>query len=269
MKDKNAAGILALFLGWLGFHRFYLGQTGLGIVYFMFCWFPVVWLIAIIDAISLFAMDQRRFDEKYNNAAPLFGGRPTDFERHRHQPNTIDRHDLKRQERDARKMEKPHPSNPFKKRGLEKFKDFDYAGAIEDFQKSVKIDPEDIATHFNLACVYSLTENAGLAFFHLDKAVEYGFKDFQKIKEHHALAYLRIHEDFDSFEDNGFRRPKSVAKPAAGRDLSKSATGAEGDEDLLNTEPDLLDQLNKLGELREKGLLTEKEFAEQKRKLLG
>jgi TM2 domain-containing membrane protein YozV len=257
MKDKNAAGILALFLGWLGFHRFYLGQTALGIVYLMFCWFPVVWLIAFIDAISLFAMDQQRFDEKYNNDVMQFEGRPTDFDRRRRRrPNTIDRHDRKRQERAARKTAKTSRPNPHKKRGLERFKDFDYAGAIEDFQKSIEIDPRDIATHFNLACVYSLTENAGLAFFHLDKAVEYGFKDFQKIKEHHALAYLRIHEEFDSFEENGFRQPKTAAEPAV-------------NEDLLNTEPNLLDQLNKLGEMREKGLLTEKEFAEQKKKLLG
>ncbi|MFQ5447914.1 MAG: NINE protein [Saprospiraceae bacterium] len=259
MKDKNAAGILALFLGWLGFHRFYLGQTGLGIVYLMFCWFPVIWLVAFIDAIALFAMDQQRFDEKYNNVPPSFGGQPTDFERTRHRRpprKVIDRHDRKRRKRAARKTAKAHLPNPYKKRGLEKFKDFDYTGAIEDFQKSLEIAPQDIATHFNLACAYSLTENAKLAFFHLDKAVEHGFKDFQKIKGHHALAYLRIQEEFDSFEENGFRLPKPVAEPAT-------------EEDLLNTEPNLLDQLKKLGELREKGLLTEKEFDEQKRKLLG
>ena len=256
MKDKNAAGILALFLGWLGFHRFYLGQTGLGVVYLMFCWFPVIWLIAFIDAISLFAMDQQRFDEKYNNAPPVFGGSPTDFDRHRNRAKTVDRHDLKRQEGAALKTANASLTNPHKKRGLERFKDFDYPGAIEDFQKSIEIAPRDIATHFNLACAYSLTENAKLAFFHLDKAVEYGFKDFKKIKEHPALAYLRIQEEFDSFEQNGFKSPNTAGKPAE-------------IEDLLNTEPNLLDQLKKLGELREKGLLTEKEFDEQKRKLLG
>ena len=30
MKDKNVAGILALFLGWLGVHRFYLGRLFTG-----------------------------------------------------------------------------------------------------------------------------------------------------------------------------------------------------------------------------------------------
>ena len=64
MKDKNVAGILALFFGWLGIHRFYLGQIGLGILYMFFFW--VSWIIALIDAIAFFAMDKVEFDEKYN-----------------------------------------------------------------------------------------------------------------------------------------------------------------------------------------------------------
>ncbi|HEX2573335.1 MAG TPA: TM2 domain-containing protein, partial [Polyangia bacterium] len=38
MKDKNTAAILAFTLGGIGVHRFYLGQTGMGIVYLLFCW---------------------------------------------------------------------------------------------------------------------------------------------------------------------------------------------------------------------------------------
>lgn len=255
MKDKNAAGILALFLGWLGFHRFYLGQTGLGIVYLMFCWFPLIWLIAFVDAISLFAMDQQRFDEKYNQRAPVERRRSTDFERTRYgrqapTPTTAKR-PMAAQPVKRQTASRP---NPYKKSGIEKFKEYDYAGAIEDFEKSLEIAPQDIATHFNLACAYSLVENAEQSFYHLDRAVVFGFKDFQKIKEHHSLAYLRIQKEFDSFEENGFR-------------LKQNAPSAEGD--LLSTQPDLLDQLKKLGELREKGMLTEQEFADQKKKLLG
>ncbi|MEZ4959720.1 MAG: NINE protein [Saprospiraceae bacterium] len=260
MKDKNAAGILALFLGWMGFHRFYLGQTGLGVVYLIFCWFPLIWIVAFVDAISLFAMDQARFDQKYNS--PHTDRRDTDFER---RPRERERYrDERREYRQEHRKEnrvpvqrsQPAKPNPFKNSGLEKFKDYDYPGAIEDFKKSLDLAPTDIATHFNLACAYSLVEDAANAFSHLDKAVQLGFRDFQKIKEHHALAYLRIQKEFDAFEDNGFRLPQASgpAQPAA---------------DLLNSQPDLLDQLTKLGELREKGLLTEREFDEQKKKLLG
>lgn len=255
MKDKNAAGILALFLGWLGFHRFYLGQTGLGVVYLIFCWFPLIWLIAFIDAIVLFSMDQQRFDEKYNKSASRSD---TDFERrpsrrYQEQQRVQPPPPVPRVE--PLRKEGPLKANPYKKSGLEKFKDYDYAGAIEDFKKSIEIAPRDVATHFNLACAYSLTENAEEAFNHLDKAVLLGFRDFQKIKEHHALAYLRIQKQFEEFEENGYR-------------LSQEPFKAE-EENLLITQPDLLDQLKKLGDLREKGLLTEQEFAEQKKKLLG
>lgn len=267
MKDKNVAGILALFLGWLGFHRFYLGQTGLGIVYLIFCWFPLMWVIALIDAISLFAMDQNKFEMKYNNPPRSAWGQ-TDFERRPRHERWEERRDYREHRRDYRteRRQAPEPPpqrkqpaakpNPFKNSGLEKFKDFDYMGAIEDFKKSLEIAPSDVATHFNLACAYSLIEDAANAYNHLDKAVLLGFRDFQKIKEHHALAYLRIQKDFDAFEENGYKLSQAQGQPVAS-------------DDLLNSQPDLLDQLTKLGELREKGLLTEREFDEQKKKLLG
>ncbi len=272
MKDKTAAGILALFLGWLGFHRFYLGQVGLGIVYLIFCWFPLIWLIALIDAVVLLSMDQRKFDDKYNRQyqEEYRRDRETDFERRqpgRERPKIDDhwnyppreaerKRDVQReQNRPASPSSRP---NPHKQRGMEKFQDFDYAGAIAEFIKSLELAPQDVATHFNIACAYSLTEDAPKAFQHLDSAVALGFRDFHKIKEHHALAYLRIQASFDSFEENGFRLKKS-----AGTSTPK------GEPDLLASQPNLLDQLKKLGELREKGLLTDLEFEEQKRKILG
>lgn len=53
MKDKNVAGILALFLGAFGVHRFYLGQTGLGILYAVFMT-GISTILGIIDAIVFF-----------------------------------------------------------------------------------------------------------------------------------------------------------------------------------------------------------------------
>lgn len=251
MKDKNVAGIFALFLGWLGIHRFYLGQVGLGILYIIFFWFPLFWLISLIDAIVFFSMDRESFDRKYNKA---------DFTTLRQQPDFERSHrtDFERRETQQRTAQRPIAERPnqYKQSGLEKFRDFDYAGAIGDFKKSLEIAPQDIATHFNIACAYSLIEDAKMAYFHLDKAVVYGFRDFQKIKQHHALAYLRIQQEFDDFEENGFRLAQKPRPTAAV-------------ENLLASQPDLLDQLKKLGALREKGLLTEQEFADQKKRLMG
>jgi tetratricopeptide (TPR) repeat protein len=142
-------------------------------------------------------------------------------------------------------------NNPFRSSGLQKFKDFDYVGAIEDFTKALQINNEDIAVHFNLACAYSLTEQKDKSFYHLDRAVALGFKDFEKIKTHDALAYIRIQDEFESFEKNNFRLGGNTSAQRSGGDTV------------------LLEQLAKLAELREKGLLTEEEFAFQKKKLLG
>ncbi|MEZ5040737.1 MAG: NINE protein [Saprospiraceae bacterium] len=268
MKDKNVAGILALFFGWLGIHRFYLGQIGLGILYMFFFW--ISWIIALIDAIAFFAMDKVEFDEKYNKE--MFTQRQNRYDR-----RTQDRRERWEQRQrpvepvrraaapstPQQRSQAPPPAqrrnNPFKASGLEKYRDYDYEGAIEDFEKALKINPKDIAIHFNLACSYSLMENADRAFYHLDKAVSHGFNDEQKIKEHDALAFLRIQDEFDSFEQNGFRLAPKLEAPKA--NLLDEIPGG--------TSNDLLEQLQRLGELKEKGLLTEDEFIVQKKKLLG
>ncbi len=148
-------------------------------------------------------------------------------------------------------------TEPLKKKGISLFKEYDYKGAIETFEEALKIDDRDPATHFNLACAHSLSEDVDEAFYHLESAVAYGFNDFRKIKEHDALAYLRIQPEFDTFEQNGFRK------------VSQEQIIEAPQEDLLSTKPDLLDQLKKLADLKETGILTEEEFAREKKKLLG
>lgn len=66
MKNKIVAALLAFFVGGFGVHRFYLGQTGRGILYLLFCWTFIPGFIAIIDCISLLLMDDKRFDRLYN-----------------------------------------------------------------------------------------------------------------------------------------------------------------------------------------------------------
>ena len=95
--------------------------------------------------------------------------------------------------------------------------------------------------------------------YHLEKAIEHGFTNLEKIHRHDALAYLRNLAAFDDFVDNGYRRISSL--PPARQDLLDRDAHQETDE--------LLEQIIKLGELRDKGILTEQEFTRQKRKLLG
>ena len=148
--------------------------------------------------------------------------------------------------------------NPYKSSGVEKYKEYDYTGAIEDFKKALEINEKDIATHFNIACAYSLTENTERAFYHLDRAVDLGFNDFAKIREHDAFAYLRIQDEFADFAKNGFQL----------NPITRSSLQENQAADKLQLPNDLLDQLNKLNELKNKGLLTEEEFVVQKEKLM-
>jgi len=64
-RSKIAAGILALFLGWIGVHKFYLGKTGQGILYLLFCWTFIPGLIAFIEGIVYLTMSDEDFAEKY------------------------------------------------------------------------------------------------------------------------------------------------------------------------------------------------------------
>ena len=63
-KDKIVAALLAFFLGVLGIHRFYLGDTLLGVLHLLT--FGVCGIGAFIDFLVLLLMNQKDFDRKYN-----------------------------------------------------------------------------------------------------------------------------------------------------------------------------------------------------------
>jgi TM2 domain-containing membrane protein YozV len=65
-RNKNTAGILALILGGLGAHKFYLGQSTPGLLYLAFCWTFIPAILGLIDAIKLFGMAPNEFDQLYN-----------------------------------------------------------------------------------------------------------------------------------------------------------------------------------------------------------
>ena len=254
MKNKTTAGLLALFLGWAGVHRFYLGQTGLGILYFFLMFFGVSFVLGLIDAIVFFSMDDGDFNRKYNSPER----RATqDRNIKQYGPYSQNRGRMPAVPRNAqaagRDLQNPHKIN-----GIKKYKEFDLEGAIEDFNKGLEIHPRDISLHFNLACAYSLTEQVEKAYTHLDKAVSLGFNDFDKIKTHDDLAYVRIQDRFDEFQNNGYRlKAADAIEPPVSR---------ESKEETIKDDV-LLGQLKRLSELRDRGLLSEQEFIIEKKKL--
>ncbi len=66
IKSKSTAIIFAFFLGGFGVHKFYLRQSGLGVLYLLFCWTYIPGFIAFIEAIILLAMSDQEFNLKYN-----------------------------------------------------------------------------------------------------------------------------------------------------------------------------------------------------------
>lgn len=74
MKSKSTAVVLAILLGGLGIHHFYLGNTTKGICYLipwiLFCWtvaIPVIlWIIETVEGIILAGKRQEEFDVEYN-----------------------------------------------------------------------------------------------------------------------------------------------------------------------------------------------------------
>lgn len=67
-KSKILAAVLALVLGGIGAHKFYLGNWGVGIIYIIVLviapYLPII--ISIIESIRLFTLSEKSFDEKYN-----------------------------------------------------------------------------------------------------------------------------------------------------------------------------------------------------------
>lgn len=81
MKDKTVAALLALFAGWIGVHKFYLGKSGSGIVYLLLCWTGIPGIIAFFECIGLLLMSENAFNAQYNRS--FRGAAPAKFSYHR------------------------------------------------------------------------------------------------------------------------------------------------------------------------------------------
>ena len=67
-KNKIVAGLLALFIGQLGIHHFYLGSMMAGVISFITC--GGCGIMYLVEAIMLLIMSDEDFDAKYNNRDP-------------------------------------------------------------------------------------------------------------------------------------------------------------------------------------------------------
>lgn len=65
-KSRVTAGILAILLGGLGIHKFYLGRTGLGIIYLIFFWTYIPAILGLIEGIIYLISSDNSFASKHD-----------------------------------------------------------------------------------------------------------------------------------------------------------------------------------------------------------
>jgi TM2 domain-containing membrane protein YozV len=73
MRTKTNALLLCFFLGGIGGHKFYLGQTGVGIFYLMFCWTFIPAMVAMLECVMLILMSEDEFNRRYNFTSMMQG----------------------------------------------------------------------------------------------------------------------------------------------------------------------------------------------------
>lgn len=257
MKNRMVAAFFSLVFGIIGLQFFYLGSVGVGIwilmMTFWFKWAKISLFIGAVQFLQFIFMSDNDFNKKYNKEH-------WKAERDRRDAEKVGKSSRRQHEYSATpppQYEPPRPaSRPaaaptqsndvLKQSGIKKFQDFDIKNAIEDFGKALAIDPKDVAVHWNLACCYSLDEQASKSFYHLEKAVAFGFREYDKISTHDALAFLRVQPEFAEFLRNGCQ--------TAGLQTAKNT-------------PDLLAELQRLKEERARGILTEMQYVQSAQRL--
>lgn len=249
MKNKLTAASLALLFGIFGLHRYYLGKKFQGVLHtiLFFITFLITTkagnnffevalalpaILGFMDAVLLFVMPRQEFDEKYN--AKYLEFEPINTE--------------------------PLESlfDYFKSVGINKYRELDFAGAANSFLKSVEKFGDSPQVHFNLACCYSMLNDAEMTYLHLEKAVANGLDDLGKIQNHKAFDFIRQDSKFNLFVENNYTFKKD-----------ERMTIVKEENEMEEEKLDLYGSLLKLGDLKEKGIINDEEFNVQKKKILG
>lgn len=69
MKKKSVATFFAVVLGTLGAHKFYLGRPIWGVIYLLLCTTTIPTVLGLIEGLFLLLMSDEKFNKKYNSIA--------------------------------------------------------------------------------------------------------------------------------------------------------------------------------------------------------
>ncbi|MBQ0074344.1 MAG: NINE protein [Prevotella sp.] len=64
-KNRTTAAILGIILGGFGVHHFYLGNSGKGILYLLFCWTYIPAIVGFVEGIIFLTQSDEEFASKY------------------------------------------------------------------------------------------------------------------------------------------------------------------------------------------------------------
>lgn len=64
-KSRMTAAILAILLGGLGAHKFYLGKMGMGVLYLVFSWTAIPSIIGLVEGIQYLMLNDADFATKH------------------------------------------------------------------------------------------------------------------------------------------------------------------------------------------------------------
>ncbi|MCP9234956.1 NINE protein [Lewinella sp. JB7] len=258
MKNKTTAGILALFFGGLGVHRFYLGQPGKGFLYLIFIWTFIPTIISLIDGIVFLTQSEEAFNLKYNRDYVM-------QQQYQQQPHIVINNHVGQPQSvpapppEAKEEARVPKKDPFQLSADKAYEEYDFEGAIRDYRRSLNVDPRQPEVHFKLACLHSIHENTDTALFHLNKAIENGFYDFDELDRHDHLSFLRSTPQYFAFKSNSYRLPGNEAP---------SPDPVTPPEETLELSDDLITRIERLAQLKEDGILSEDAFKREKAKIL-
>lgn len=66
VKSKIAAGLLGIFLGGFGIHKFYMGKIGMGILYLIFCWTYIPAIVGFVEGMIYLCSNDENFQLKHH-----------------------------------------------------------------------------------------------------------------------------------------------------------------------------------------------------------
>jgi TM2 domain-containing membrane protein YozV len=66
-KSKLVAALLAIFLGGIGIHKFYLGEMGMGLLYLVFFWTAIPAIVGLIEGILWLVQSDEEWLRKYGD----------------------------------------------------------------------------------------------------------------------------------------------------------------------------------------------------------